>query len=687
MAIIAPARPTSDQVGTRRRTDIDGLRTLAILLVVIYHVWFGRVSGGVDVFLMISAFFLTGSLAKRAIAGEQLKLGTFWARRFRRLLPAAAMTMLGLLVTAYFVYPPTQWPRLWADTWSSLFYVQNWHLAFSEVDYYARDVASTSPLQHFWSLSVQGQVFLLWPLLIGFVALCFAHRREWIRPALVIVFSLVFAVSLVFSVVETSSAQAFAYFDTRARLWEFAAGSLLALLQPYIRVPAMIRAVLGWTGIAGIVLCGVVLDVRGGFPGYLALWPILATAAIIVSGGEDHRGGPAKLLSSRPLQYFSGDAYALYLIHWPVLITWMIVTDRDRPGLLAGGAIIVGSMILARLLARFVEHPLQRAAWFDRTTWRSLLVIGACILLVGGSTAAWQIGERSRAADIAMHPAENHPGAAQIGSGSPLADDVPLIPVATALDAQWSSAGAACSGRFAPASAVLAGSCNQSALAKTADRVVVIVGDSHAQQLGVPMIQVAKNRGIGVVTLLKGGCTISASEQDRSATGSGCHDWAKAAIAYVEALHPDAVYTVVTRADPVAAERKVDGIDQTLDVFAQSDIPVIAVRDNPRFSSNMYDCVADARAAGRSSEECGVAKAAALADENPARSLEDRAAALVDFTPWLCPDGICRGEIGNVAVYLDDNHITRDYGLTLAPMLAEMLDHAGLAAVSERDGS
>ena len=688
MTITAPAKSAASTTsGAGYRTDIDGMRTLAIVLVVVYHVWLGRVSGGVDVFLMISAFFLTGSLAKRAIAGDRLKLGTFWSRRFRRLLPAAAVTMLGLLVTAFFVYPQTQWPRLWADTWSSLFYVQNWHLAFSEVDYYARDAASTSPLQHFWSLSVQGQVFILWPLLIGLVALCLARRREWIRPALVVVFSLVFVISLAFSVLETSGAQSFAYFDTRTRLWEFAAGSLLALLLPYMRIPAIVRAVLGWIGIAGIVLCGIVLDVRGGFPGYLALWPVLATAAIIVSGAEGARGGPARLLSSRPLQYFSGDAYALYLVHWPILITWMIVTGRERPGPLAGGAVIVGSMILARLLARFVEHPLQRAAWFDRTTWRSLLVIGACVILVGGSTAAWQISERVRAANIAAHPAENHPGAAQIGSDAPLADDVPLIPVATELDAQWSSAGAACSGRFAPTAAVLAGSCNQSALAKNADHVVVIVGDSHAQQLGVPMIQVAKERGVGVVTLLKGGCTIGVTEQDRSATGDSCHDWTRAAIAYVNALHPDAVYTVVTRADPVAPERGISGIDEALGSFGQNGIPVIAVRDNPRFSENMYECVVEARSAGRSSDECDVAEASALAEENPALALEDTAAALVDFTPWLCPDGVCRGEIGNVAVYLDDNHITRAYGLTLAPKLAQILDHAGVAAVAKPGGS
>lgn len=158
MTAIAQERPAATSVSSRRyRADIDGLRTLAILLVVVYHVWLGRVSGGVDVFLMISAFFLTDSLTRRVIGGERLRLGAFWLRRFRRLLPAAAVTLLGVLGAVFLLYPPRTWSAVWTDTWASLFYVQNWHLAFSSVDYYARSAASTSPLQHFWSLSVQGR--------------------------------------------------------------------------------------------------------------------------------------------------------------------------------------------------------------------------------------------------------------------------------------------------------------------------------------------------------------------------------------------------------------------------------------------------------------------------------------------------------------------------------------------------
>ncbi|MCB8044828.1 acyltransferase [Microbacterium oxydans] len=206
------------------RADIDGLRALAILLVVVYHVWLGRVSGGVDVFLMVSAFFLTGSFARRMQEGRPLQLGSFWIRRFLRLVPAAAVTIAGVLAVAFVAFPRTEWPRVWSEAWSSLFYVENWTLAFSEVDYYARSSQTPSVFQHFWSLSVQGQVFLLWPLLFAGVWLALRTRRHLIVPALFAVFGTIFVVSLVFSIMETNSAQDFAYFDTRTRLWEFAAG-------------------------------------------------------------------------------------------------------------------------------------------------------------------------------------------------------------------------------------------------------------------------------------------------------------------------------------------------------------------------------------------------------------------------------------------------------------------------------
>lgn len=668
MTAIVQERTVAAPEKSRYRADIDGLRTLAILLVVVYHVWLGRVSGGVDVFLMISAFFLTDSLTRRVIGGEKLRLGTFWFRRFRRLLPAAAVTLLGVLATAYSLYPPSTWPRIWEETWASLFYWQNWHLAFSSVDYYARSATATSPLQHFWSLSVQGQVFVLWPILIGLVALVVFRRRRHARTVLIVLFSAIFAASLWFSIVETADAQSFAYFDTRTRLWEFAAGSLLALVLPLLRLPVVVRAVLGWIGIAGIVTCGIVLDVRGGFPGYLALWPVLSTAAIVIAGaGDSTRGGPARLLSSRPLRFFSGDAYALYLVHWPVLITWMIVAETDQVNLLQGAAIIGISLVLARLLSWGVEHPLQRAKWFDRAWWRSALVIGVCVALVAGAVGGWQAREEQRAAEIMASADEGYPGAGQLDTPLDLTGSGrPLIPVATALNDEWQSVGDQCSGRFAPESEVLDGSCQESPNAATAAETVVVIGDSHAQQLGVPMETYAAENGIGAIALLKGGCTIGATEGDRGpANPYTCAEWLPEAVDYTLALKPKAVYVIVTRADANEPERLLDGVQDTVATFLDAGISVIAVRDNPRFDFDMYSCV-DA------GEDCAVPEGQLLDAVNPATAL-DRRVVLVDYTPWLCPDGLCQGAIGNIAVYIDDNHVSHTYAKTLTPMLARIL--------------
>lgn len=411
-----PLPPTAPVAGDplTRRADIDGLRALAILLVVAYHVWLGRVSGGVDVFLMVSAFFLTASFVRRVGSERPLALASFWLRRFRRLLPAAAVTIVGVLGVAFAAYPQTEWPRVWREAWSSLFYVENWTLALSEVDYYARDSVTPSPFQHFWSLSVQGQVFILWPLIIAAVWLILRRRRHLVIPALAVVFGTIFVASLAFSVVETMRAQSFAYFDTRTRLWEFAAGSLVAIALPHVRVRPSIAALLGWVGIVGIVMCGIVLDVQGGFPGYLALWPVICTALVIVAGRDRPRGGPAMILESAPLRFVSHDAYALYLVHWPVLVTWMMVSGRSEPGWLAGAGIVLVSFVLARIVSTLVERPIRDAAFFDGSRRLGVLALAASVLLVAAPLAAWQLTIQHRAAALMDSDSGGYPGAAQI---------------------------------------------------------------------------------------------------------------------------------------------------------------------------------------------------------------------------------------------------------------------------------
>ncbi|WP_229055118.1 acyltransferase family protein [Aeromicrobium sp. Leaf350] len=651
-----------------RRTDIDGLRALAILLVVVYHVWFGRVSGGVDVFLMISAYLLTASLVATAARGERLRLGRHWLSRFSRLMPPAVVTIGGVLAMTYLLYPETSWSQMWREAWASVLYVQNWQLAAAEVDYYARELGTTSALQHFWSLSVQGQVFVIWPILIAVTAWCVRRRPRWLLPALVALFTVVFVVSLTFSVISTAESQDYAYFDTRTRLWEFAAGSLVALLLPYLRLPSPVRAVLGWVGVVAIVLCGVVIDVRGGFPGYLALWPVLATAFVLVAGGEPTRGGPAALLGSRPLMALSRHAYALYLVHWPILIAWTMLRGRDTVGPLGGAAIILVSLAAARLLTRDVEHPVRSFALRHRPEWRQAVVIAASVVVVAGPLVAWQAQQQARAAAIVVDPTdrERYPGAWAVDDPDWTPWDVPIVPLATELDDEWVFRGEPCTGDWVPSDPILSDGCFQDSPEVANDRTVLVLGDSHAQQLAEPLTSLALEEGWHVVFMLRGGCPLGFGEVSISQDEEICEQWRRAALDYALEKRPGAAYLITTKVTPQEPERLLTGVDIAVAELLDAGIDVISVRDNPRFSFNMYECAVDV------ARDCVVPREHVLAATDPGLELDARVLQ-VDFSPWFCPGGRCDGAVGNIAVYLDDNHVTRSFGATLTPVLAQQI--------------
>lgn len=658
----------ADQGRWAYRPDIDGLRAVAILLVVSYHVWVGRVSGGVDVFLMLSAFFLTRGFLRRMDGPTPIRPVTHLIGIFRRLLPAAAVTIVGVLALVWTFFPASTWRTTWEQTWASLFYVQNWVLAADSVDYYAR-VETPSPLQHFWSMSVQGQAFGLWVVLLA--ACQVVVRRFGLSPDRVVgvVFSAVFALSLWYSIVRTASAQQIAYFDTGARLWEFAAGSLLVIALPHLRLRPRLRVLLGWAGLAGLLVLGLVLDVQGGFPGYLALWPVLCAAAVVVSGSGDEALGPARLLASRPMRLLGRDAYALYLVHWPILITFLVVTGADGAGFIGGTLIIVLSLALARGLTAVVDAPVR--AWRKGDPSRlvpvAVLVVATAVVVV--PVTAWQVSSEVEARALAARASVTNPGAAVLRDPTlpePPADAA-MLPLATALEDEWMQLDRPCSGDRVPENGILNVSCWETPHTARAARTVVVVGDSHSQQMTAALLPVAEENGWGVVMLAKGGCSMGLDEPGMD---DQCDEWREAAIEHVERIRPDAVLTVVTRSDWGELDEAVrPGIDRFLDRMGDAGIEVLGVRDNPRFPFDMYSCVAE------SSDpiDCAVPRAGSLADDNPAAVLDRAGVQLVDLTPWICPDDVCVGVVGNVALYRDDNHLSRAYATTLAPSLAEQL--------------
>lgn len=655
------------------RPEVQGLRALAVLMVVTYHVWLGRVSGGVDIFLLISAFLLTLSFVRKVESGSPLKLVSHWLHLFKRLLPAAVVVILGVLAGTWAILPQSRWPDVLDQAWASLLYRQNWLLADSAVDYYAQDHSGASPLQHFWSLSIQGQVFILWPLVFAGAA---ALHRVLSRPAisyrllLAVAFGLIFAGSLAYSIEQTATNQAYAYFDTRTRLWEFALGSLLALALPYLKPGRLLRVILGWAGLAAMVSCGLLLTVDRSFPGFVALWPTLAAAAIIVAGQSGSRFGADRLLSWKPLVSLGDNSYALYLWHWPLLVLALAGTGVVSPNLFQGLAIVAASVVMAVLTTRFVEKPLREWHWPQRRVWRNAVVIVACGALLAGPVSLWQTKLTAEEAAAAAQPRELTPGAAaltpeNVGKPTP---EARIIPAPAAMENEWADIDGLCTDGNVPGDPLLSG-CLQNSKPDVVTKRIVVLGDSHAQQYMAALGPIAKDHGWEVVTLLKGSCRFGAESPERDAE---CNAFNKASAEYVLEHKPDAVFTVASLTHTDAPfETEVPGYLEGIKPFTDAGMDVVGVRDNPRFAFNMPECV---QKKGADATECNPPLGESLAESSPLDEYRGvDGLHLMDMSDFICADGTCPAVVGNVYVYKDDNHLTKTYVQSMIPMFEERL--------------
>lgn len=666
-ATAAPPRGfSSGSPNNRFRPEVQGLRALAVLMVVTYHIWFDRVSGGVDIFLLISAFLMTSTFVRKAESGASFALVRHWVHLFKRLLPAVAVVLLGTVVATLLFLPRARWSPVLEQSWASLLYFQNWLLAAESVDYYA-ETSFASPLQHFWSLSIQGQVFVLWPLL--FLAASFAAKALHLRfrSIAIALFGSIFVLSLGFSIHETSVNQAYAYFDTRARLWEFALGTLLALGLPYLRLPRVVAVLAGWTGMIGMLSAGYVLDVEGEFPGFVALWPLVSAGLIIAAGQTHSPVAVDRFLSWGPLTKMGDLSYALYLWHWPILVIYMVYRGRDAVGPVGGLGIIMLSIALAYLTTRFVERPLRNSPAVEKSRVLSVAVITVCIALVAASVGTVQHVMRAQALALIAQADTQNPGAYSLMAGfvDRSTGDSPPLPDLGSLNKEWGSLPDGCEGELAPegSAAAIKGCSFKPAEGKPAKKILVI-GDSHAEQWLEPLELMAENNNYQVTSLLHGGCSYGPASDTRSA---GCNSFNEAATAYALRTGPDVVFTMATTSDKQSnEERPVEGLAAASSTLGQAGIRVIGIRDNPRFPFNMMRCLEEH---GEESEECSSPLSEKLAATAPVPAIEDTDGALriMDLTDLICPQGICSPIVGNVYVYLDDNHLTTTYTRTTLP--------------------
>ena len=363
-------------LATRRRRDIQGLRAIAVLVVALNHAGVGFLKGGyvgVDVFFVLSGYLITGVLVSSSETrrNREAFFSTFYAHRARRILPAAVLTLVATDIAAWSLLNIYRAHQVLVDSISATFFVVNFHFASIGTNYFAMG-QPPSPLQHFWSLSVEEQFYVVWPLIVALALLGVLLRgrrdSEWtISPTAVrnlgIVATLITVASLAFAIYDTHRSPAAAYFSTPARAWELGLGALLSLsVRRLARFPAVVMAAIGWLGGAAIIAASVLYSASTRFPGAAALLPTLGAAAIIAAGLRPNQPKFAlsRVLSLAPLRYVGDRSYTFYLWHWPVLI---LVMEHAGHSISVGEnlMLLVAAFALSVITYRFYENPLRRS--------------------------------------------------------------------------------------------------------------------------------------------------------------------------------------------------------------------------------------------------------------------------------------------------------------------------------------
>ena len=686
----APVRVARATNGSEIRPEIQALRALAVLTVVTYHLWPTALPGGfvgVDVFFAISGFLITSLLLREIDATGRLSLPRFWARRARRILPAAFAVLLFCALATMLLVPFNERGQFLDDIRASTAYVQNWHLAASAVSYFAND-QGPSPVQHFWSLSAEEQFYLVWPVLLVFALAGTARMR---RSRLALTMAVSTALSLAFGLYDTATDPAAAYFSTPARAWEFGAGGLLALAPNPAASRAGLRTALSWTGLAAIAIAAVTFSDATPFPGWAALLPVVGALAVIRAGTPDRRPTPTPLLSSRPVQLIGGLSYSIYLWHWPLLILAAVALHaelgtRERLGVLAL------TLVVAWLSKTLIEEPVRSARFLvkRRAAWTLGLAaaVTAAVLAVGNAGTTRLRTEVARAAVASQRIIASRPSCFGAAARDPLKPCVnprlrgSVVPTPTEARTQPN----------APCHIVfyLEGKdvCEFGVPAAAATQTIAIIGDSHAGVWRIPLDKVARAERWHGLRIGHASCPLSAATRAiPEPNRSHCNRWRKAVFSWLTA-HPQvrtvfvsqlaAGAGVLTRNGQRPFDAAVAGYAAAWNALPASVGRIIVIRDNPTVDADTDTCIERALAEHRDAgHTCALVRDRAI-DPDPAATAAARTASprvqLVDLTPFFCDRRQCFPVIGGVLVYKDTTHLTGLYAQTLGPYLLRAVD-------------
>lgn len=664
------------------RPDIDGLRAIAVVLIVLYHVGLAGLPGGyvgVDVFFVISGFLITGLLVRELDQTGTLSLRQFYARRARRILPASFLVLAATLVGCAIFFSPIGLWRAAPDIAASAAYVPNLLFARQVVDYF--HPARISPVIHYWSLGIEEQFYVFYPAFL-LVAHRIAARRG---PRTVAYVGLATVVSLALSVGVTSAHPTASFYLLPMRAWELGAGALLAFAGWRFRgVSPVIANGAGVVGIALIAASSVLFDASTQFPGAAALVPVAGTVLVIASGGAGRTPWSATILAWSPLRYIGRISYSMYLWHWPLIVFGAIALKGVVPDEVQGALAIGLTVLLAAATYRWVEDPLRHGRLIGRRPSRNLAAalvasIVVVVLALGGAQLA--VARFEPASRTAPVTAGDPLAGLLTGSGPTLDGPLPADMTPSLLDLHRGKLAhnPVADGCSLTTEQTVAGPCTYGDPASPTE--VVLFGDSHIGQWWPAFETIMAERGWKVVYLVKTSCTY-ADVTAVSVSGPKvlCDTWRRAAIARILAERP-AIVIVSSNHRPrplvsgvvldgsAAVAAMADGVSRTITTLQSSGARVVVLGDTPQVPWDPADCLSSN---ADHVIRCAMPRATALdpawlAAEHAAA--EDLGATFVDTDAWICPSDPCPAVIGPYVVYADANHLTRAFVSALASRL------------------
>jgi len=675
------------------RGDIQGLRGIAVLLVLLFHASIPGFKGGfvgVDIFFVLSGYLITGNLLREIKHTGRIKFRVFYARRIRRLLPASLFVLLATLIAAVIWFPPLLLPGLAVDISSAGFYASNIDFAVRATDYFA---ASTipSPVLHFWSLGVEEQFYLFWPLIL---ALATIRKKNQAIKVLIVAF-VVFASSLTFANWLLPRNQPWAFFSFPTRAWELILGAILACVAQWVvKLPRPISAVAGLAGIGLVLFSGITQSDPQRFPGFPALTPTLGAFLIILAGSTKKLTFPSKILAFKPLQLMGKISYSLYLWHWPVLVIPQVIAGKNV-SITERALLALLSIVLATLTEKFIEAPFRKGFIISLKPFRNIAIAGvvASLLAVISFGADYAATADLRGKHGSANAADERSLIDSLVIKSTPTNTVPArpksvdFPVPANLQPNLLSAG-----NDRPISYTDHCHTQMNLRASTMPCIygdttstteVVLFGDSHALAWFPAMNQVAKENHWKLLSLTMSACSpadIPAYNPGTAALMQNCPIWRAASIQRIIAVHPYLVLVASTsgfqtEVNGVVAtgdSRKapfVSGMARTITKLKTSGAKILMMSDTPALKQDPLVCLS---AHPNSTLACATPVARAISADWIA--LESQIAALNSIALikpqlWVCPTDPCPVVIGNILTYFDPGHMTATFSQALAGRL------------------